>query len=146
MALTVRCPAGLADMPPPGRRKADLVLSEDEQAQSTRWARWAKTAQFLALRAGIVLRCAEGGTNKRVAAELGVVERSVNRWRARFVAHRLDGLTDECLSLSRHLNNGSAERHGVCSGLVAMEPAAGRAEARTPAYVTDSYEGANRVM
>ncbi|MDX2683497.1 hypothetical protein [Streptomyces soliscabiei] len=37
----------LADMPLPGRRKADLVLGEDERAQSTRWARRAKTAQFL---------------------------------------------------------------------------------------------------
>ncbi|KOG56597.1 endonuclease DDE [Streptomyces griseoflavus] len=82
-------------MPRPGRRKADLVLSESERAQLLRWARRAKTAQFLALRARIVLRCAEGGTNKQVAAELGVHEQSVNRWRARFVKRRLDGLTDE---------------------------------------------------
>ncbi|MFF3501037.1 helix-turn-helix domain-containing protein [Streptomyces sp. NPDC003247] len=51
--------------------------------------------EFLAVRARIVLRCAEGGTNKRVAAELGVSEQSVNRWRARFVKRRLDGLVDE---------------------------------------------------
>ncbi|MEU5591095.1 IS630 family transposase [Streptomyces chrestomyceticus] len=86
---------GLRDMPRPGRRKAELVLSESERAQLLRWARRAKTAQFLALRARIVLRCAEGGTNKQVAAELGVHEQSVNRWRARFVKRRLDGLTDE---------------------------------------------------
>ncbi|AOR29951.1 IS630 family transposase [Streptomyces fodineus] len=87
--------AGLADEPRPGRRKSELVLSDDERAQLTRWARRAKTAQFLALRARIVLRCAEGGTNKQVAAELGVSEQSVNRWRARFVKRRLDGLVDE---------------------------------------------------
>jgi len=66
--------AGLADEPRPGRRKSELVLSEAERAQLTRWVRRAKTAQFLALRARIVLRCAEGGTNKQVAAELGVSE------------------------------------------------------------------------
>ncbi|GHJ31536.1 hypothetical protein TPA0910_74260 [Streptomyces hygroscopicus subsp. sporocinereus] len=87
--------AGLVDEPRPGRRKPELVLSDDERAQLTRWARRAKTAQFLALRARIVLRCAEGGTNRQVAAELGVSEQSVNRWRARFVKRRLDGLLDE---------------------------------------------------
>ncbi|MGB9033947.1 MAG: IS630 family transposase [Paeniglutamicibacter sp.] len=87
--------AGLTDTPRPGRRKAELVLSEEERAQLTRWARRAKTAQFLALRAKIVLRCAQGGTNKQVAAELGVSHRSVNHWRARFVERRLDGLVDE---------------------------------------------------
>ncbi|MFB8000038.1 IS630 family transposase [Streptomyces sp. NPDC056002] len=86
---------GLIDVPRPGRRKVDLVLSEAERSQLMRWARRAKTAQFLALRARIVLRCAEGGTNKQVAAELGVGEQSVNRWRARFVKRRLDGLVDE---------------------------------------------------
>ncbi len=87
--------AGLADEPRLGRRKAELVLSDPERAQLTRWSRRAKTAQFLALRAKIVLRCAEGGTNKQVAAELGVGHQTVNRWRVRFIAHRLEGLVDE---------------------------------------------------
>ncbi|WP_405890494.1 IS630 family transposase [Streptomyces sp. NBC_01527] len=87
--------AGLADEPRPGRHKPGLVLSEAERAELTRWARRAKTAQFLALRAKIVLRCAEGGTNKEVAAELGIAHATVNRWRSRFITLRLEGLTDE---------------------------------------------------
>jgi transposase len=87
--------AGLADHPRPGRRKPDLVPTEAEHAQLTRWARRATTAQFLALRAKIVLACAQGGTNKQVAAELGVAQATVNRWRSRFITARLDGLTDE---------------------------------------------------
>ncbi|MFB7501735.1 IS630 family transposase [Streptomyces sp. NPDC056161] len=86
---------GLVDEPRPGRRKPELVLSEAERAELTRRARRAKTAQFLALRARIVLRCAEGGTNKEIAAELGVSHGTVNRWRSRFIRLRLDGLTDE---------------------------------------------------
>lgn len=78
--------AGLVDEPRPGRRKPDLVLSEAERA---------KTAQFLALRARIVLRWAEGGTNREVGAELGVSQGTVNRWRSRFICLQLDGLTDE---------------------------------------------------
>ena len=87
--------AGLEDAAPVGRPKAELVLEEAERAQLTRWARRAKTAQYLALRAKIVLRCAEGGTNKQVAADLGVDESTVERWRARFIAGRLEGLHDE---------------------------------------------------
>jgi transposase len=87
--------AGLEDAAPVGRRKADLVLEEGERAQLIRWARRAKTAQYLALRAKIVLRCAEGGTNKEAAADLGVDDSTVDRWRARFIAGRLEGLHDE---------------------------------------------------
>jgi transposase len=87
--------AGLKDAAPVGRRKAQLVLDEAERAQLIRWARRAKTAQYLALRAKIVLRCAEGGTNKEAAADLGVDESTVERWRARFIARRLEGLHDE---------------------------------------------------
>jgi len=87
--------AGLEDDAPIGRPKAELVLAEGERAQLARWARRAKTAQYLALRARIVLACAEGGTNKQVAADLGVDESTVDRWRARFIAGRLDGLHDE---------------------------------------------------
>ncbi|GAA2157057.1 IS630 family transposase [Kitasatospora kazusensis] len=87
--------AGLQDAARIGRPKADLVLSEAERAQLTSWARRAKTAQYLALRAKIVLRCAEGGTNRQTASDLGVDASTVDRWRARFIADRLDGLQDE---------------------------------------------------
>jgi transposase len=87
--------AGLEDAAPVGRRKAELVLTGAERAQLARWARRAKTAQYLALRAKIVLRCAEGGTNRQAAADLGVDESTVERWRARFIARRLEGLHDE---------------------------------------------------
>jgi len=87
--------AGLDDDAPIGRPKAELVLAEAERAQLVRWSRRAKTAQYLAMRARIVLACAEGGTNKQVAADLGVDESTVDRWRARFIAGRLDALHDE---------------------------------------------------
>jgi YD repeat-containing protein len=43
----------------------------------------------------IVATCAEGGTNKQAAADLGIDESTVERWRAQFIAGRLDGLHDE---------------------------------------------------
>src|SRR5690348_14103009 len=87
--------AGLEDAAPVGRRKAELVLTGAERAQLLQWSRRAKTAQYLALRAKIVLRCAEGGTNRQAAADLGVDASTVDRWRARFIAERLEGLADE---------------------------------------------------
>ena len=87
---------GLIDSPRPGRPKADLVLSAADRDQLQRWSRRAKSAQALALRARIVLGCAEpGATNKQVAANLRVMEHTVAKWRRRFVDDGLDGLLDE---------------------------------------------------
>lgn len=75
---------------------AELVLSDVERETLLRWSRRAKSSQALALRARIVLACAEpGAMNKYVARQLGVVPNTVNKWRRRFVASRLEGLVDE---------------------------------------------------
>jgi transposase len=72
-----------------------LVLSADERETLQRWARRPTSAQALALRARIVLACAEGKQNKEVAAEFSVTPQMVGKWRSRFVADRLAGLSDE---------------------------------------------------
>jgi transposase len=72
-----------------------LILSAQEREQLTRWSRRAKSAQALALRSRIVLACAEGYDNNTVAELLRCSSATVGKWRARFVTHRLDGLTDE---------------------------------------------------
>ena len=72
-----------------------VVLSHDERATLERWARRPKSAQALALRCRIVLECAKGGHNTEVAARLGIDRSTVNKWRARFQAQRLEGLSDE---------------------------------------------------
>jgi transposase len=87
--------AGLEDAGPVGRPKPALVLSAGERAQLQRWARRATTAQYLALRAKIVLRAAAGGTDTQIAADLGVDASTVQRWRSRFIERRVDGLSDE---------------------------------------------------
>jgi transposase len=75
-----------------------LVLSAAEVDQLKTWARRPKTAQALALRSRIVLRCgADEGldSNTVVAEELGIGRGTVAKWRARFLVERLDGLLDE---------------------------------------------------
>ncbi len=78
-----------------GRPKTALVLSEEERATLLRWSKRATSAQALASRCRIVLACAQGLSNKEVAAELRCAPVTVGKWRARFVAARLDGLADE---------------------------------------------------
>jgi len=78
-----------------GRPKAPLVLSEEERDILSRWARRPNSPQALALRAKIVLACAEGKTNQVVAAELKCSGATVGKWRSRFVRKRLKGLHDE---------------------------------------------------
>jgi len=77
------------------RPKPELVLSDDERQTLAAWATRPKSTQRLALRARIVLACADEPSNKAVAQRLGVCRATVNAWRARFVARRLDGLADE---------------------------------------------------
>ncbi|MBX3649720.1 MAG: IS630 family transposase [Rhodocyclaceae bacterium] len=78
-----------------GRYLSPLQVSEAERAELTSLASRRTTAQALALRARIVLGCAEGAQNKDVAARLGVSENTVGKWRRRFAEHRLEGLRDE---------------------------------------------------
>lgn len=78
-----------------GRPKQLLALTDDERATLTRWARRAKPAQALATQSKIVLAAAQGLTNVAVAAKCGVEPHTVDKWRKRFLAHRLDGLLDE---------------------------------------------------
>jgi len=77
-----------------GRRKAELVLTGEERASLERYAKGRTVSQGLALRARIVLRCAEGLSNNEVAEELRIWPQTVCRWRQRFVRERIDGLAE----------------------------------------------------
>lgn len=77
-----------------GRPTIAIELSELERKTLTRWARRHSSSQALALRSRIVLGCAAGKSNLQGAAELGGNRATVSKWRVRFVADRLEGLTD----------------------------------------------------
>jgi transposase len=78
-----------------GRPKRIVELTTEQREELLRWTRRPTTAQALALRARIILACAEGGDDVEVAARLGIIRDTVGRWRRRFVEHGADGLLDE---------------------------------------------------
>ena len=73
----------------------ELAVSDRDRQTLQRWVRRRTSAQALALRARIVLACAEGEANYRVAERLGVTAQTVGRWRGRYIERGCDGLLDE---------------------------------------------------
>ena len=75
--------------------KASLELPEQDRTELQRWIKRPKSSNGLAQRARIVLRCADGIQSSRVAAELGVTDNTVCKWRSRYIERGLAGLLDE---------------------------------------------------
>src|SRR5580704_8767433 len=94
-----------------GRPIPELAITPEERSALQNWARRPKSAQALALRAKIILACAEGKSNTDVAAQFRITKQMVGRWRARFVEQRLDGLLDEPRpGTPRKVSDGEVER------------------------------------
>ncbi len=75
-------------------RLTPITLTDGEREQLRQWARSRARARTIAQRARIILACDGGRTNRHVARQLRVTTQTVCKWRARFVARRLEGLTD----------------------------------------------------
>jgi transposase len=84
-------------MQPPARLKP-LILTPDEQEQLEQWVRDYRGCPSPAMRARIVLSCQAGYSNRESAKRLNITAQTVGKWRARFVAHRLQGLMDQARS------------------------------------------------
>ena len=86
-------------------RLEPLVLSEDERRGLENWAKRRSTAQGLALRARIVLACAQGGSNVS-GGGLGTAAASpvafLSDWSINFTVNKVDvtAMTDR--SRDRH--------------------------------------------
>jgi transposase len=78
-----------------GRPIAPLALSAGERTYLERQVRRHRVARSLSERCRMILRCAKGVPSKVVAAELGVHEHTVGKWRRRFLKDRVEGLLDE---------------------------------------------------
>jgi transposase len=78
-----------------GRPTTALILSGEERDYLERQVRRRRESRSLSERCRIILRCADGISSKVVAAELGMHEHTVGKWRRRFLRDRVEGLLDE---------------------------------------------------
>jgi len=76
-------------------RLRPVILTPAERACLLSLSRRRTSTQAIACRARIVLAAAEGKSNLAIAAALSISRLTVGKWRARFLARRLDGLRDE---------------------------------------------------
>lgn len=78
-----------------GRPKSELVITQEERAQLTSFARSRSLPASLSARARLVLSSAEGEVNSSIAARLGLSKATVGKWRTRFIERRIAGLYDD---------------------------------------------------
>ena len=71
-----------------------LVLSPEEHATLERWQRATTVAAGLVRRGTIILLLATGYSHSDVGRAVGVQRTGVRKWAKRFLARRLDGLSD----------------------------------------------------
>ena len=82
-------------MPHSARRSSLLVVSDEERESLEAWARSPEATRGIALRARIILGCADGKTIAAVSEELGVSKTTAGKWRSRFLEGGLGGLQDK---------------------------------------------------
>ena len=78
-----------------GRPTKPLNVTPEEKEKLAMLARRPKSAQAFAMRARIVLACAEGLSNGAAAQKLHITGATVGKWRERFREFGMEGLLDE---------------------------------------------------
>jgi transposase len=79
---------------PKGRPVKPIELSKEQEEKLRLIERRPSSQQSLALRAKVILECAQGRSNLEVAKQLGVGQHTVGKWRRRFIENSLEGLVD----------------------------------------------------
>src|SRR5258708_6210311 len=77
-----------------GHPVVPLLLTSAEREALERYARGRTVSAALALRARIILRCAEGHLHQDIAEDLDISCNTITKWRCRFAMHRIEGLAD----------------------------------------------------
>ena len=77
------------------RRACQITLSDADRMTLERWSRGRSTQARLVTRARVVLAAAEGKENKAIASELKITRGAVARWRNRFAASGVAGISTD---------------------------------------------------
>jgi DNA-directed RNA polymerase specialized sigma24 family protein len=74
-----------------------VSISEEQRKRLQSWARGRSTPMRSAQRAAMILRAAEGMSDRDIAVEHGCGRRTVARWRARFIERGIEGIARAAL-------------------------------------------------
>ncbi len=107
-----------------GRPKQPLVLNPADKEKLTLLARRPKTAQRVAVRSKIVLRAAEGFSNRAIALQLGVTGATVGKWRERYRVQGMKGLADDSRPGTPRKITDAMVEEAVTQTLESLPPAA----------------------
>ena len=77
------------------RRAPRVALDPVQRQQISGLVHTPGPRQRVAMRAAVVLRAADGHSNRAIAEELGTTTESVSRWRRRFLAHGVGGIVED---------------------------------------------------
>ncbi len=76
------------------KNKYKIVITEEQKEELTKVAN-SQTAQSRdALRAKVILLSAENKTYKQIQEKTDFTDRTISKWRKRFIEHGIDGLKD----------------------------------------------------
>ena len=107
-----------------GRPKQPLVLNPADKEKLTLLARRPKTAQRVAVRSKIVLRAAEGFSNRAIALQLGITGATVGKWRERYRVQGMKGLADDSRPGTPRKITDAMVEEAVTQTLESLPPAA----------------------
>jgi len=78
-----------------------VILTDEERAQLEKYSRGRSVPVRLVQRAKIILMAAENLQNIDIAAQLGIMRRTVARWRSRFAINRIAGIEKDAFRPGR---------------------------------------------
>lgn len=99
-----------------------IVLSDEERSTLSTWARGRRVPVRLAQRAQIIQLAANGALSQDIAKELSISRPTVQLWRERFVALRLDGLKQDAPRPGRIPNLPTKKVHAVVEATLHTKP------------------------
>ena len=104
------------------RISAVVSLAEAEREQLEQWVAAHGTPQQVALRCGIVLAAAAGGSNLEIGVQQGVDVKTVALWRGRYLERGLEGLWEIAAGRGRKATHSSAKIKAIVRATLTSKP------------------------
>lgn len=108
------------------RRAPKVALDPGQRLQLSGFVHSVGPRRRVPIRAAVVLRAADGATNRQIAEELGVTSETASRWRRRFLAHGVRGILDDAPRSGRPHRIAPTTVRALIQATVRPDPSSGR--------------------